>query len=95
MIFLSEVGRTSLTMRKTTPLADLPSADIFVETVSDLPKIVTAKEAARFLRYSDRTLAREIAAGRLQPMKRSRRGSRVLILRSEIANYLRALRAAA
>lgn len=59
------------------------------DAVRDLPPLCTAKEAAAFLRVSERTLARYMAAGLIKAVQRPAEGSaRVLIPRTELARYL-------
>jgi excisionase family DNA binding protein len=59
------------------------------DAIRELPPLCTAKEAAEFLRVSERTLARYMASGLLKSVQRAAEGSaRVLIPRAEIARYL-------
>ena len=57
--------------------------------VAELPVMVSAKEAAEFLRVNPRTIRRWAESGRLRTMKLTPEGSgRVLVPRSEIRRLL-------
>jgi excisionase family DNA binding protein len=62
------------------------------DVIADLPELVTTDEARLALRMSRRHLYRQIAAGRLQAVRRGV-GRRVLLPRAAIAAYLRQMEA--
>jgi len=78
-------------MRKAVPPTTLDWAD---ETVAALPELATVPEVMRVLRASQSSLYRLMATGRIRSIRTSG-GSRRLIPRSAIAEYLRRLEGAA
>ncbi len=71
-----------------------PPPDWVDEIVAPLQAILTTEETMTVLRCSRRSVTRLIASGRLRSVRQSG-GSRNLIPRSAIAEYLRGLEGAA
>ena len=66
------------------------SVDMIDAIIADLPALVIAEEATQVLRCSDRHLRRLIRSGALRAIKHTESGgSRVLIPRAALADYLR------
>jgi len=75
---------------------ETPPPDQFDEAVRGLRAVLTLRETAEILRCHPRTLGRHIAAGKVTAIKTGHDGSsKTLILRSELARYLREMGGAA
>lgn len=70
---------------------EMPKRDWISEAIGSLPALVTAKEATAVLRCSRRTLAREIARGRIDAVRQGDGCAKVLVPRAELARYLEGL----
>jgi excisionase family DNA binding protein len=61
------------------------------DAVRDFPPIATIAETVKYLRISERDFYRAVAAGRIKTIRRNGPGSRVIVPRASVREYLAAL----